>query len=512
MPALSNLLDSSSLALIPYTDPLSDPCGSNAFPHEIVGATETSGELNGFCCIWDSRLRYPFLTKDESCLAKKERPVIGALGKNKRRLSRYAGLEKKKKAASLMSLEDHVKMWVKKKVASGVPEKECCLPFLTNAPKAVECRLCSKIIYTGEEILCSVRGCEEAFHKTCAMSTPGVSSSKRFTCPVHACFACKKKGYYWRCMRCTISAHRRCEAWPDNVIHPTGQPRKAVCWMHHADWRLEKKHAVATSDAEEIFSRLPLPYFDQEFDIDFLHMDILKNDLEPTPYIHIRRNIYLVKKKRSDTDADAGCTNCKDKICFEDCVCRVQSISCSKVCNCSEMCTNRPFRKEKRIKVVKTQSCGWGVVAAESIKKGEFVIEYLGEVIDDALCEQRLWDMKYKGAKKFYMCEIRKDFTIDATFKGNSSRFLNHSCDPNCKLEKWQVDEETRLGVFASRSIEAGESLTYDYRFVHFGPMVRCCCGAKNCQGYLGSKKKQDIMNLCWGKKRQRSTAYVIPF
>ena len=60
-------------------------------------------------------------------------------------------------------------------------------------------------------------------------------------------------------------------------------------------------------------------------------------------------------------------------------------------------------------------------------------------VIDDALCEQRLWDMKERGDQNFYMCEIRKDFTIDATFKGNASRFLNHSCDPNCKLEKWLV-------------------------------------------------------------------------
>lgn len=60
-------------------------------------------------------------------------------------------------------------------------------------------------------------------------------------------------------------------------------------------------------------------------------------------------------------------------------------------------------------------------------------------VIDDALCEKRLWDMKYRGVQNFYMCEIRKDFTIDATFKGNTSRFLNHSCDPNCVLEKWLV-------------------------------------------------------------------------
>lgn len=62
---------------------------------------------------------------------------------------------------------------------------------------------------------------------------------------------------------------------------------------------------------------------------------------------------------------------------------------------------------------------------------------YLDSVIDDALCEQRLWDMKHRGDQNFYMCEIHKDFTIDATFKGNASRFLNHNCDPNCKLEKW---------------------------------------------------------------------------
>lgn len=60
-------------------------------------------------------------------------------------------------------------------------------------------------------------------------------------------------------------------------------------------------------------------------------------------------------------------------------------------------------------------------------------------VINDAMCENRLWAMKGKGISKFYMCEIMKDFIIDATFKGNSSRFLNHSCQPNCKLEKWLV-------------------------------------------------------------------------
>ena len=68
-------------------------------------------------------------------------------------------------------------------------------------------------------------------------------------------------------------------------------------------------------------------------------------------------------------------------------------------------------------------------------------------VIDDALCEKRLWDMKYGAAQNFYMCEIRKDFTIDATFKGNISRFLNHGCDPNCVLEKWLVSKNFLLSL-----------------------------------------------------------------
>uniref|UniRef100_I1P250 SET domain-containing protein n=1 Tax=Oryza glaberrima TaxID=4538 RepID=I1P250_ORYGL len=171
-------------------------------------------------------------------------------------------------------------------------------------------------------------------------------------------------------------------------------------------------------------------------------------------------------KKRPDSRAEAGCTNCSaDSTCKDDCECRGLYMSCSKNCHCSDMCTNKPFRKDKKIKAVKTKRCGWGAISLEPLEKGDFIIEYVGEVINDATCEQRLWDMKRRGDKHFYMCEISKDFTIDATFKGNTSRFLNHSCDPNCKLEKWQVDGETRVGVFASRSIQVGEHLTYDYRY-----------------------------------------------
>ncbi|KAL8133286.1 hypothetical protein AgCh_008663 [Apium graveolens] len=136
---------------------------------------------------------------------------------------------------------------------------------------------------------------------------------------------------------------------------------------------------------------------------------------------------------------------------------------------------------------VETENCGWGVEAAEFVSKGDFIIEYVGEVISDVMCEQRLWDMKHMGTQNFYLVEVEKDLTINSTFKGNSSRFLNHSCNPNCKLEKWQLDGETRIGIFAARSIKAGEPLTYDYKFIQYRAEVNCQCGAPNCCGSLGA-------------------------
>ncbi|KAK3437813.1 hypothetical protein EUGRSUZ_C01233 [Eucalyptus grandis] len=407
------------------------------------------------------------------------------------------------------TLEDYVGDWAERKVGSGEARSQCFLPFLVGAKRMAKCVICHHFIFPDEELHCVVRGCNGTYHSSCAKERLGVSNLKNFKCPQHACFICKQRQPHWRCVLCTLASHYKCAAWPEKVMHLKNPPGRAVCWRHLTNSRLVKKHAVSTSDIEEIFSRLPTPYDEEEFKFDITMKDMIENKMEPPPYVHIRRNIYLIRKKRDDVGDGIGCSSCSS-MCSDNCVCRVQCISCSKACRCPENCNNRPFRKDKKIKIVKTEFCGWGVEAAESINKGEFIIEYIGEVIDDALCEKRLWDMKFRGMKNFYMCEVRKDFTIDATFKGNASRFLNHGCDPNCFLEKWQVEGETRVGVFAARSIKVGEPLTYDYRFVQFGPEVECCCGSQNCQGYLGTKKKIAKLEVCWGSKRRRTAAAYV--
>lgn len=61
-------------------------------------------------------------------------------------------------------------------------------------------------------------------------------------------------------------------------------------------------------------------------------------------------------------------------------------------------------------------------------------------VIDDKTCEERLWKMKHSGETNFYLCEINRDMVIDATYKGNKSRYINHSCCPNTEMQKWYIN------------------------------------------------------------------------
>ncbi|XP_057766944.1 histone-lysine N-methyltransferase ASHH3 isoform X4 [Salvia miltiorrhiza] len=176
--------------------------------------------------------------------------------------------------------------------------------------------------------------------------------------------------------------------------------------------------------------------------------------------------------------------------CGKDCLCGMLMSSCSSGCKCGNSCLNKPFQQRpmKKMKTVQTEKCGMGVVAEEDINQGDFVIEYVGEVIDDKTCEERLWKMKHRGETNFYLCEINRDMVIDATYKGNKSRYINHSCCPNTEMQKWMIDGETRIGIFATCDIKKGEHLTYDYQFVQFGADQDCHCGATGCRKKLGVK------------------------
>lgn len=156
---------------------------------------------------------------------------------------------------------------------------------------------------------------------------------------------------------------------------------------------------------------------------------------------------------------------------------------CNKKCKCGPTCSNRWFfsfgvwaiflesinnifflhmlrvvQRGRRIKLCifrTSNGCGWGVKTLEPIKKGSFVVEYVGEVILSEEAERRgktygqfFLNQIFQNVSSYYLFtssdtngitylfdvdfhDSENLYTIDAAFYGNVAHFINHSCNPN---------------------------------------------------------------------------------
>jgi len=150
-----------------------------------------------------------------------------------------------------------------------------------------------------------------------------------------------------------------------------------------------------------------------------------------------------------------------------------------------------------------TETKGWGVRAKEGIPQGTFLVEYVGEVVEEAEMKRRMQASEENKESHFYMMEMSPGLVIDARPKGNISRLLNSSCDPNCVSQKWHDGStgEVRVGLFTKRDIAAGEELVYDYKFQHLlddegNRKYACQCGAANCRGSMEKTQQQSLKDV----------------
>jgi hypothetical protein len=118
-------------------------------------------------------------------------------------------------------------------------------------------------------------------------------------------------------------------------------------------------------------------------------------------------------------------------------------------------------------------------------------MEYIGEVITTDEFQDRSVCYSEAGYEHFYFMQSQNGEIIDATKKGCLSRFVNHSCNPNCILQKWQIGNRHRIGLFTLRDVQPGEELTFDYRSTRFGEKDQVCfCGEESCRGFISSTEK----------------------
>lgn len=177
-----------------------------------------------------------------------------------------------------------------------------------------------------------------------------------------------------------------------------------------------------------------------------------------------------------------------------DCINRLTSVECVH-----HECENQRFQRKlySPLSVVQTEKKGYGIRADGSIGAGNFIYEYIGEVIPEPVFRQRMADYDNKGIKHFYFMMLQKGEFIDATEKGCLARFCNHSCSPNAFVDKWVVGEKLKMGIFAKRDISAGEEITFNYNVDRYGAEAQpCFCEAKNCIGFLGGRTQTDSAKL----------------
>jgi len=233
--------------------------------------------------------------------------------------------------------------------------------------------------------------------------------------------------------------------------------------------------------------------------------DVKQCDERLSQFITIKDNIYMKSSDKVickvNKTMKCDCTMTEEDLkngemgCRYNCINRLLFIECSSKCRCGEFCDNQQFQRYNYspVSVFRTEKKGFGIRADDDILPETFIIEYVGEVLNNKQFDKRAKKYSKDKNRHYYFMALRSNAVIDATVKGNISRFINHSCDPNAMTQKWTVNGELRVGFFSIRDIRRGEEITFDYQFQRYGKEAqKCYCESSNCRGWIGENPESE--------------------
>ncbi|XP_051166844.1 histone-lysine N-methyltransferase SETD2 isoform X2 [Leptopilina boulardi] len=230
---------------------------------------------------------------------------------------------------------------------------------------------------------------------------------------------------------------------------------------------------------------------------------------------NLKENLYLTERftNKEHKRMVCDCFLTEEEIergelgCGEDCLNRLLLIECGSRCVVGSRCTNKRFQNcdYAKCEVFRTEKKGFGLRATADLEAGEFIMEYVGEVVDPKDFRKRTKEYSKDKNRHHYFMALKSDQVIDATMKGNISRFINHSCDPNSETQKWTVNGELRIGFFNKKFIANGEEITFDYHFQRYGKEAqKCFCEALNCRGWIGETPEEEKEKTEKKEKREK--------
>ena len=209
----------------------------------------------------------------------------------------------------------------------------------------------------------------------------------------------------------------------------------------------------------------------------------------------ITENILVDADDNTEDGDEVAICGCRPKngekfTCYDlNCVNFTLRTECTK-CNIT-CCNNRIQRKKgAKLSVVEAGLKGLGLKTEQDLKIGDFIIEFVGEIIGNAEFLRR---KEMRKSEPQYFLSIKNDVYLDTRTKGSIARYINHSCDPNASLDLWNVNGKIKVGVFAVKNIPNQTELTFDYcwNFSSDRKPTVCLCNSMNCRGFI---EKLDII------------------
>jgi len=146
------------------------------------------------------------------------------------------------------------------------------------------------------------------------------------------------------------------------------------------------------------------------------------------------------------------------------------------------------------LRVVRSKIHGYGLIALEPYKVGDIVCYGDGVLYR----ERDEFDDTYALVMPGY--ETDEDGNEGPPLYWDlvdQTRWINHSCDPNTYVDSsWDAGTKTiRTWWVATRDIEVGEELTYDYAFC--GHLAEACaCGASACRGLIVDPDPRELAEV----------------
>lgn len=161
---------------------------------------------------------------------------------------------------------------------------------------------------------------------------------------------------------------------------------------------------------------------------------------------------------------------------------------------------NKPdeiIRQTDLIEFRRSRIHGTGGYARREIKAKTDVIEYIGEKISKEESARRC------EAGNAYIFTGDETYDLDGNVDWNPARLINHSCEPNCEA---LIDDEHRVWITASRDIQAGDELTFNYNYdLEDYRDHPCRCGATECVGFIVAEEFFDHVRRAVGRLKSPS-------